>query len=735
MVDSNHSPRSSLAAARALQQTGKLGEAEAACLALLEDGNSRQAEIHALLGLVLFQNGRRDAGQALIGQSAEVEPDNAAWASDLGAGLFLVGSLARAREILEQASSGREADATLMSRLGVVCQAQGDTELAESCLREAVLRRPHWAAVHNNLAGVLMMQGKPDASLTHYDRALALQPDLQAAVKGRNLALVALDRADEAIADLERQLRSDPQSVGIRRRLARYLSLVERYHEAEERLHEARDLAPDDVQVLLELAGLLSVQDRHAAALGILEAAAEKEPADPNILSLLSRAYGEIGNRARADETIERALLADPQSAAVLTTRATVRSDAGEYDLAEADLRSVLETHPGAPDALAALGHNLMWTGRIDEAVECFERAAEINPAVLASLIEARAMPDDGAALETLVGLADNRLLPPAARAAMAFALVKAFESRGEHARAFGYADRANAIQRRTIDHDAASHSAYVDRIIETFTPSLFREHAGEGWTEEHRPVFVCGMPRSGTTLTEQVLASHPDVHGAGELGIVPSIIRRMPAVLGADKPYPDCMSLFRERTAEHAGGSYLKALRRLDDRAARVVDKLPHNFLHLGLIALIFPRARIIHVARDPRDVAISNYFTNFKHKRGLSYAFDLAEIGHMINDHDRIMAHWRAVLPVPIYDLRYEDLISDQEATSRALLRFVGLDWDADVLKFHETERTVKTASVWQVRQPIYTTSREKWRRYADFLAPLDEVLAQKPAAAAAE
>ena len=716
-----------------MQQATRLDDAEASCRMLLDRGDAPTEEARTLLGVILLQLGRQEEGRALIEAAAATEPVTAAGASDLGAGLILTGDLDRAVEVLERAVALPEADAAAFSRLGVARLKQGNLEEAERLLGEAALRRPDWAAPHSNLAGVMLRQEKPEAALVHYERALALQPDLAPAKRGRDTALVLLDRTGEAITRLERDIEVEPDSVANRRRLARVLATDERYQEAEEHLRDAAERAPDDASITLELASLLQIQDRHAAALQLLEQALERSPDNVLMLSALARACVDVGAFRRAEEHVEKGLALEPEAPALFVTRASIRSESGDYAAAEADLRAAIERHPGDAAAWGTLGHTLMWTGRIEEAVDCFHRAAEMNPGALAALVEARAFPDDPAVIDRMVEFADNRLVPALARSSMSFALVKLFERQDDHATAFDHADRANAIQRRTIDHNAAVQSAKIDSIVQTFTPALFREHAGKGWTDEQRPVFVCGMPRSGTTLTEQVLASHSDVHGAGELGIIAGITRLMPKVLGADAPYPACMSSFYERTAQHAGGSYLKAIRWLDDTAARVVDKLPHNFLHLGLIALIFPRARIIHVRRDPRDVALSNYFTNFKAKRGLSYAFDLAEIGHMINDHDRIMAHWREVLPMPIFDLRYEDLIADQEGTTRKLLRFVGLDWDDRVLDFHQTERAVKTASVWQVRQPIYTTPREKWRHYAEFLGPLDEVLADGHAAAA--
>ena len=308
----------------------------------------------------------------------------------------------------------------------------------------------------------------------------------------------------------------------------------------------------------------------------------------------------------------------------------------------------------------------------------------------------------------------------------MAFALAKLFENQGKPDQAFQYADLANDLTRRVICYESESHGKFTDAIASMFTPKLLEKFKDSGVLSD-RPVFVVGMPRSGTTLTEHILSSHPDVFGAGELGYVPSITRIMPRVLKKQISYPGCMAFFQKWMVRHAAVYYLNNIKKMDNAAARVVDKMPHNFLHLGLISIIFPKAKIIHVRRDYRDIAISNYFTNFKHKHGdMGYAFSLSDIGRMINDYRRIMDHWRRVLRVPIFEFHYEDLVEDQQGMARKLLAFAGLAWNEQVMDFHKTDRPIKTASVWQVRQPMYKTSRARWRSYEKHLGPLLDVLA---------
>lgn len=719
----------SLGDARLLTQNGEFTEAEAICRSLLASvssmGSANEHEIEPLLAVILYQMDKGDEAIELAKSAIEHAPGNAAWASDLGLARFLAGDMDGALETLKAAVTMPGSDGAAYNRLAVVLLFKDDLENAREAFGEAVLRDPDKAEIYNNLGGVMMRLERPDEALLHYQRALSIDSELRNAIDGQNAALIALERIDEAIERMAREVDEYPELFESRLKLAYACAIDDRFQEAEDQFREAIELEPELIDLRLELAHLFDRQDRYYAAQKELAKALELEPEHPGVLNMLARTEIEMNRLEEAGESIAKLEQLDPDAPATLISRAQLHSARDDYESAEADLLRALELHPGAADAHCNLGHTLLLIGRIDEAIEHFERAAEINPGALAALVTARAFPDEPEVLEKMEKFSRNPLVPSETRAAMSFALNSVHDKQGAYDDAFDHANRANALVHKVISYSPDHASRYIDAIIRRFPSGLFERCRELGhWSE--RPIFVCGMPRSGTTLTEQVLCSHPDVFGAGELGTVPAITRMMPAVLKVKAPYPGCMKKFYRRTSEHAAIYYLQKIAALDDTAVRVIDKLPHNFEHLGLISLIFPNARIIHLRRDPRDVAISNYFTNFKMKRGvMGFAFDLANIGHAINDHDRIMDHWRSVLPVPIYDLRYEDLIEDQEGATRKLLEFAGLDWDERVMEFHKTERAVKTASVWQVRQPIYKTSKERWRRYEKHLGPLLEVL----------
>ncbi len=231
-------------------------------------------------------------------------------------------------------------------------------------------------------------------------------------------------------------------------------------------------------------------------------------------------------------------------------------------------------------------------------------------------------------------------------------------------------------------------------------------------------------MMRSGTTLAEQILASHPQIHGAGELDTLGRLAGSLPRRLATQIPYPECVAHLDAATARAVAADYLEVLKQHGGAAERVVDKMPLNFLGLGLIATLLPRARIVHCRRDPMDTCLSCFFRDFT--TSFTFKYDLRDLGLYYREYERLMAHWRRVLPLPIFELQYEELTAAPEAVSRRLVAFCGLDWDERCLRFHETERPVRTASTAQVRQPMYQSAVGRWRRYEKHLGPLMAALA---------
>jgi hypothetical protein len=305
-------------------------------------------------------------------------------------------------------------------------------------------------------------------------------------------------------------------------------------------------------------------------------------------------------------------------------------------------------------------------------------------------------------------------------RSALHFGLAEVSDARGHYAEAAEHLRQANALagaewRKRGQAYDPAAHARFVAAMIAAVTPELFARLRGGGLDTE-RPVFIFGLHRSGTTLTEQILARHSQVFGAGELPLGPEDLQALPR--GSDAGPPERLGRLDADTARRIAPRHLDRLGELNGSARRVTDKMPENYLSLGLLAALFPRARFIHCRRDLRDVAVSCWMTQFRQVR---WANDPEHIATRFHQYERLMAHWRAVLPVEMLEVDYEETVADLEGVARRLVAWCGLEWEPACLTFHEGKRPVRTASVAQVRQPLYTRSVARWRNYEGALAAL--------------
>ncbi|WP_417383092.1 tetratricopeptide repeat-containing sulfotransferase family protein [Gimesia sp.] len=306
-------------------------------------------------------------------------------------------------------------------------------------------------------------------------------------------------------------------------------------------------------------------------------------------------------------------------------------------------------------------------------------------------------------------------------RCFLGFAAGKIFNDVKEYDKAFSFYEMGNRFKNATFDINRFRND--VDRLISVFTAERIRELAVLGH-QSSVPVFIVGMPRTGTTLVEQILSSHPDIHGAGELPDISSISGTMQQHSSPKTEYPECISCVPQKVFTGFADAYLRRLRTFNQSAARVIDKMPGNFIHLGLLAIMFPQAKVIHCRRHPLDTCLSCYFQRFR--RGHEYSFDLTHLGLYFQEYERLMQHWLEVLPVTPFDLHYADLVNDQEDVSRKLVDWTGMPWDDKCLSFHDNTRPVTTASNWQVRRPMNKSGLDRWKKYDQHLNPLREALA---------
>ena len=432
--------------------------------------------------------------------------------------------------------------------------------------------------------------------------------------------------------------------------------------------------------------------------------------------------YFELGNHAAAADSYAKSLAIQPQQAATLYHYGEVLLRLRRARDAVTAFERALQLEPDDAATHLGLGRALMAQGSMIQARRCLERAFALNPTLPGvSLNLARSHrfgSEDESTINKLEMLTEHPGMSERALSDLHFALGKIKDDCADHAQAFHHYRLANQIVAAHVSFDRERFTRALTGLTQTFSHAYFQAHRGSGQTAL-TPVFIVGMPRSGTTLVEQVLASHPSVYGADELPFIDELTRQ----LGASVPYPRAAARMDDRLAWELSEKYLQQITELAGDALRVTDKLPANCFHLGFIASLFPRARIVHCRREPLDVGLSVFFQQFE--TGNEWTYDLSDIGFFYRGYQQIMAHWRRVLPVVVHELYYEDLVSNHEPECRRLLEYCGLPWNPDCLRFYEQPRSVLTGSNWQVRQPLYSGSVNRWRHYEPYLDELKRAL----------
>ena len=415
----------------------------------------------------------------------------------------------------------------------------------------------------------------------------------------------------------------------------------------------------------------------------------------------------------------------NPEFADACYNLGTIDLETGALEKAADAFRKCIRIKPDFAASYFNLGFVLSETGQLEEARAAFKNVIKLVPDAadayrqLTSITKYHDYNDDIRIMEKLhakPGLTDEQ------RMNISFGLAKSFEDIKEFSKSFHFLTEANRLRRATYSYSSQQQQLYFKRIRETFSSSFMENFSGPGHNDE-TPVFILGMPRSGTSLVEQILASHPEVFGAGELPLL-SQTARSHFGSAADDNYCQRVHSAGEKQFAEIGRFYTNALREHAQNERFITDKMPHNFLHIGLIKLALPNAKIIHCKRDPVDNCLSMYKTFFPgtvHE----YSSDLTETGEYYALYSELIEYWHTTLPGFIYDIQYEDLVNDQEAQTRALLSHCDLDWDDACLEFHKTRRVVQTASMAQVRNPIYNSSVQLWKQYEKELEPLIKVL----------
>lgn len=680
-----------MALANQHQAQGRLPQAEQMLRQILQIQPRHALALH-LLGVIAYQSGQPDLAIDLIRQAIAVNGDIALFHANLC-------EMYRSRGHLDEAvAHGRRAVAldtglaAAHSNLGVALYDRKDYEHAESCQQRALALDPNFAPALNNMGSICRDRKDRESALAWYRKAIAANPSYVEALSNLGAVLLEEDRAEEAVEPLEQALRINPGHAEAWCNLGMVRIALNQFDAAFAALQKALHIRPDYAEAFIGLTQFHSEKDNFAEAERCACRAVELAPEKAQVYAQLGSLYTEM---ARSDE-------------------------------ARKMYRRAHEIDPEHVDALLGLGNLDMEGGDMEAAENLFRRALEIDPDNIGArfhLAQVRKVKADDANLVALEAAATDRestrAMPPKKAMWLHFALGKCYDDSKQYDRAFVHFLEGCRLKRATYDYDADQVTRHFDSIIRVFDKDTLERLRGAG-DPSQVPIFVLGMPRSGTTLTEQIIASHPAVHGAGELPDLLGIVQR--PLHGAGYP-ENIRSLDRAQLASW-GADYVAALRRHAPESPHITDKMPANFFALGMIHLMLPNARIIHVKRDPVDTCLSCFTRLFQRKQDQTY--DLAELGRYYVDYARLMAHWRKVLPADAFlEVRYEDIVADQEAQARRMIAYCGLEWDDACLDFHKHKRAIRTASVTQVRQPIYQSSVARWRAYEKHLGPLLDAL----------
>lgn len=606
---------------------------------------------------------------------------------------------------------------------GLCCLQAGEAEEALDLLDRALALKQDVASVFNHRGIALRRLGMPERALGDFSRVVALNPRFADAYYNRANTLRDLRRLGEAAEDYRRALALAPDRPEFVQNLAGCLKELGRAEEALGCYERLLALNPRHADAWVQKAALLLDLRRLKEAATSLDRALEIDPGEAEAWNTAGNLRMEVQQPEEALDCYDRAIALKPGHAEAHRNRGAALMELGRPAEAAASFAAALALKPGYGDARAGLARLALEEGRFAEAEERFAgvlRDEPGHPESLAGIAGVRRYAEGDPLFDRLKQRLAEGGLSGERQALLHHALGKIANDAGLHDEAMLAFARSKAVSQSRFD--LAQHRASYAAMRELFTAEFFAARQDFGLADE-RPVFVVGMPRSGTTLTEQILASHARAEGLGELPDMARLARSLGGGPSQPARFADAVRAMTAADSRRLAERYCEAWRAAPPDALRLIDKRPHNYELLGLIALLFPRARIIHCRRDAVDTCLSMYMQHFS--AGHGYNRELGVLGQYYRDYEALMAHWAGVLPLDLQDCVYEETVADVETAARALVSFLGLEWDPNCLDYHAQERTVRTPSLWQVRQPVYKSSVARWRRYEAHLGPLLEAL----------
>ncbi|MES2119993.1 MAG: tetratricopeptide repeat protein [Pseudomonadota bacterium] len=696
--------RVNVSPAKAVEMAGRLygrrqfPQAARVCEQVIESrpGN---ADAHNILGVTLAAMQRFDRAIESLKRAIKINSAAASYHANLGEVLRLAGKPQDAKEALEHAIKIDPKNAQALNNLGIAHYELREYREAIESYRRAIEVRPAMAEAHNNLGNALRMTGDLDGAIQAYQDALTHRAAYPEVYNNLGTLLQQDKKLDEAEHALKKAIQQNPRYV------------------------EAHN----------NLALLYVAQKKDNEALRILGDALKFAPKNPQTLLITARIQLRRGALQAAEQAGRMALAGDPENPEMLTLIGQVYHETDRYDEAIEVLQKGLEKRPDNPEALNFYGVALKSVGRLEEAKEYILKALKLNDSMYGAYANLNDLVDfsEGvgeelfnrmeAILEAVPNQMADQFLP------LHFAYAKALDDRGQYEKALEHYIIGGKMKRAQLDYKESDTAGFFDTIREAFPKEAFENRKYEG-LDDDRLVFIVGMPRSGSTLVEQILSSHPDVYGAGEVKYLSRSLGQLRDRFPSLPRYPEMAGKMNAAQLDIVAKSYQQQIATGAGDAKRITDKLLTNYFFLGLINLLFPKAKVIHTQRDPVDTCLSGFTKLFKDD--MPHSYDLGELGRYYGKYRELMEHWEKVLPKGFMTtVVYEDVVADTEKEARRLIEFLGLPWNDKCVDFHKSDRPVKTASVAQVRKPIYKTSVKRWKKYGEGLQPLVDAIEGKP------
>ena len=688
------------------------------------------AEAHNNLGLSLRNLGRLVEAKVCFIRALQFNPDSAEIHNNLGLALHDMGDLVSAETSFLCALGIRPNYAEAHNNLGITLRDQERLIDAQACFLVALEYKHEYPEAYYNLAITFQDQGRFEEAESSYRHVIRLKADFADAHNNLGEILLNLNRSEEARVSYLLAIELNPTYSVAYNNLGNALLKLGRLDEAEESYRRALHINPNYAEAHYNLGISLHSLGRPAETESCCRRAIELKPNYFEAHNNLGVTLYELGRPHEAEASYRRSIEINPEYPEAHNNLGNVFMFMGRLIEAEASYRRAIDTKPDFADAYSNCGSVLMELGKTEEAKNLIYKAIELAPGAARNLVIAMlyiSFQQDDPRLKQLEAVYDKReSLPLEEKIRLNFAMGKAMENIGQYDRSFSAYEEGNRLHFQKHPFDEAEDDRFIEKLCAILTADLFKQSDAIEKTlppiqDKRVPIFIVGMLRSGTTLIEQILASHPAVYGAGELTTMDDFVKKAKLITFEFIDWKEALLALRK-----LGQEYLDQLFKFAPDVDYISDKMPGNYVHLGLIHLMFPNAKIIHAMRDPMDTCFSCYAIRFT--LGHEYSYDLGALGRQYLRYSKLMKHWHEVLPPGrILHVHYEDNISDPEQEARRMLEYLGLPWDPACLKFHESDRVVRTASVAQVRKPIYSSSVGRWKSFKEHLGLLFETIHQ--------